>query len=160
MKKIGEFIYPWGFGHYSRMMALNNELPKYLKNEYEIHYSSEGEVYQRLLEKFPSHQQYIHEIKMPTPIDGKVGPSVTLSLLNFFMPISKNPPLLKQIPDYLKKERKLYDKEKFDLVINDGDVGSNILAKNRQITSLFITNQFMPKLWKIIKNSLLIHLTM
>lgn len=148
MKKIGEFIYPWGFGHYSRMMTLNNELPKYLKDEYEIHYSSKGEVYQRLLEKFPSHHQYIHEIKMPTPIDGKVGPSVTLSMLNFFIPVSRNPPLLKQIPDYLKKERKLYDKEKFDLVINDGDVGSNILAKNRQITSLFITNQFMPKLWK------------
>ena len=72
MKKIGEFIYPWGFGHYSRMMALNNELPKYLKDEYEIHYSSKAEVYQRLLEKFPSHHQFIHEIKMPTPIDGKV----------------------------------------------------------------------------------------
>ncbi|KFM15031.1 hypothetical protein AAA799P11_01517, partial [Marine Group I thaumarchaeote SCGC AAA799-P11] len=42
---------------------------------------------------------------------------------------------------------KLYNKEKFDLVINDGDMGSNILAKNRNIPSLFITNQFRPKLY-------------
>lgn len=148
MIKIGEFIYPWGFGHYSRMMALNNKLPDFLKKEYEIHYSSKAEVYQRLLEKFPSQRNFIHEILMPTPIEGQVGPSITLSMINLFIPVSDNPPLLKQIPDYLKAERKLYDKEKFDLVINDGDVGSNVLAKNRQITSLFITNQFIPKLWK------------
>jgi hypothetical protein len=33
-------------------------------------------------------------------------------------------------------------------VINDGDMVSNVLAKNRGITSLFVTNQFRPKLWK------------
>jgi len=148
VKKIGEFIYPWGSGHYTRMMTLNNALNKNMKNEYEIHYSSKAEIYQKLLEKFPTKHHLIHEILMPTPIDGKMGPSVTLSLLNLLLPISKNPPLLKQISDYLKEERKLFDNEKFDLVINDGDMGSNVLAKNRGITSLFITNQFLPKLWK------------
>lgn len=130
------------------MMTLNNDLKKNMKNEYEIHYSSKGEIYQKLLEKFPTKRHLIHEILMPTPIDGKMGPSVTLSMLNLLLPILKNPPLLKQISDYLKEERKLFDKEKFDLVINDGDMGSNVLARNRGITSLFITNQFLPKLWK------------
>ena len=148
MKKIGEFIYPWGSGHYSRIMMLNKSLPKFVKDEYEIHYSSKAEIYQKLLEKFPSQRHFIHEILMPTPIDGKTGPSVTRSMANLLLPISKNPPLLKQISSYLKEERKLYDKEKFDAVINDGDMGSNVLAKNRGITSLFITNQFLPKLWK------------
>ena len=148
MKKIGEFIYPWGSGHYSRMMALNNFLPEYIKDEFEIHYSSKAEIYQKLLDKFPTKRYLIHEILMPTPIEGKMGPSVWLSMLNLLLPISKNPPLFKQISDYLKSERELYDKEKFDLVINDGDMGSNVIAKNREITSLFITNQFLPKLWK------------
>ena len=148
MFKIGEFIYPWGSGHYSRMMRLNNTLPDYITEEYEIHYSSKDHVYQKLLEKFPSKKEYIHEILMPTPIDGKFGPSVSLSMLNLLVPIAKNPPLVRQISSYLKNERKLYDKEKFDLVINDGDMGSNILAHNRNIPSLFITNQFMPRLWK------------
>ena len=148
MKKIGEFIYPWGSGHYSRMMTLNNALKKNVKIDYEIHYSSKAEIYQKLLEKFPTKRHLIHEILMPTPIDGKMGPSLTLSMLNLLLPILKNPPLIKQISDYLKEERKLYDKEKFDLVINDGDMGSNVLAKNRGITSLFVTNQFLPKLWK------------
>jgi hypothetical protein len=130
------------------MMTLNNALKKNMNNEYEIHYSSKAEIYQKLLEKFPTKHHFIHEILMPTPIDGKMGPSVTLSMLNLLLPISKNPPLIKQISDYLKEERKLYDKEKFDLVINDGDMGSNVLAKNRGITSLFVTNQFFPKLWK------------
>jgi hypothetical protein len=48
----------------------------------------------------------------------------------------------------LKDEAKLYNKVGFDLVINDGDMGSNVLAKRRNITSLFVTNQFKPKLWK------------
>ena len=148
MKKIGEFIYPWGSGHYTRMMTLNNALKKNMKNDYEIHYSSKAEIYQKLLKKFPTKSHLIHEILMPTPIDGKMGPSLTLSMLNILLPILKNPPLIKQISDYLKEERKLYDKEKFDLVINDGDMGSNVLAKNRGITSLFVTNQFLPKLWK------------
>jgi hypothetical protein len=148
VKKIGEFIYPWGSGHFTRMMTLNNSLEKNMKNEYEIHYSSKAEIYQKLLEKFPTKRHLIHEILMPTPIDGKMGPSLMLSMLNVLLPILKNPPLIKQISDYLKEERKLYDKEKFDLVINDGDMGSNVLAKNRGITSLFVTNQFLPKLWK------------
>ncbi len=148
MKKIGEFIYPWGSGHYTRMMTLNNALKINMKNEIEIHYSSKAEIYQKLLEEFPNKRHLIHEILMPTPIDGKMGPSLTLSMLNIFLPILKNPPLIKQISDYLKEERRLYDSEKFDLVINDGDMGSNVLAKNRGITSLFITNQFFPRLWK------------
>ena len=148
MKKIGEFIYPWGSGHYSRMMTLNKSLPKFIKEEYEIHYSSKAEIYQKLLEQFPSQRHFIHEILMPTPIDGTMGPSVARSLANVLLPISKNPPLVKQISSYLKEERKLYDTEKFDVVINDGDMGSNVLARNRGITSLFITNQFLPKLWK------------
>ncbi len=147
MYKIGEFIYPWGSGHFSRMMRLNDALPEFL-SDYEIHFSSKDQIYQKLLEKFPSQREHIHEILMPTPIDGKFGPSVFLSLANLLLPIAKQPPLLKQISDYLKKERQLYDTEKFDLVINDGDMGSNVLAKNRNIPSLFITNQFMPKLWK------------
>ena len=59
-----------------------------------------------------------------------------------------NRPLVTQISSYLKEERKYFDKEKFDLVINDGDMGSNVLAKRRNITSIFVTNQFKPKMWK------------
>ena len=148
MLKIGEFIYPWGNGHYTRMMALDQVLPNYIKSEFEVHYSSKGEIYQKLLEKFPTKKQHIHEIFMPTPIDGKRGPSVTRSLWNFLLPVSGNPPLVKQISSYLKKEAKLYDAQKFDLVINDGDVGSNVLAEKRGINCIFVTNQFKPKLWK------------
>jgi len=129
MIKIGEFIYPWGNGHYSRMMRLNSVLPDFVKDEFEIHFSSKAHVYEKLLEKFPNKREQIHEILMPTPIDGKFGPSVSLSMLNLLLPISKNPPLVKQISSYLKDERRLFDKEKFDLVINDGDMGSNVLAK-------------------------------
>ena len=148
MFKIGEFIYPWGSGHYSRMMRLNSILGDHIKSDFEIHYSSKDHVYQKLLEKFPDTKNQIHEILMPTPVDGKFGPSISLSLLNLLFRVKDNPPLLKQIGSYLIQERKLYDKEKFDLVINDGDMGSNILAKNRNIPSLFITNQFRPKLYK------------
>jgi len=119
MIKIGEFIYPWGSGHYSRMMRLNQVLPDYIEN-FEIHFSSKDHVYEKLLEKFPTKREQIHEILMPTPIDGKLGPSVSLSMLNMLLPIAKNPPLVKQISSYLKEERKLYNQEKFDLVINDG----------------------------------------
>lgn len=144
MFKVGEFIYPWGSGHYSRMMRLNEELEKFI--DLEIHYSSKDHVYEKLLKRFPN--GHIHKILMPTPIDGKFGPSLSLSMLNILLPISDNPPLVKQISDYLKQEKILYNKEKFDLVINDGDMGSNVLANNRNIPSLFITNQFMPKLYK------------
>ena len=147
MLKIGEFIYPWGSGHYSRMMRLNEVLGDYIKEGFEVHFSSKDHVYEKLLKKFPDERERIHEILMPTPIDGKFGPSVSMSLMNLLLPISKNPPLVRQIANYLREERKLYNKEKFDLVINDGDMGSNILAKNRNIPSLFITNQFRPKLY-------------
>jgi hypothetical protein len=145
--KIGEFIYPWGSGHYSRMMRLNEVLGDHIKEEFEVHFSSKDHVYEKLLKKFPEQKEKIHEILMPTPIDGKFGPSVTMSLMNLLLPISKNPPLVRQIANYLREERKLYNKERFDLVINDGDMGSNIIAKNRNIPSLFITNQFRPKLY-------------
>jgi len=148
MKKIGEFIYPWGNGHYSRMMRLNDILQEKFGDEIETHYFSKGEIYEKLLEKFPAQKDKIHEVLMPTPIDGKFGPSVSLSMLNVLVPVSNNQPLVTQISSYLKEERKMYDQEKFDLVINDGDMGSNVLANNRGITSIFITNQFLPKLWK------------
>ena len=143
MKKIGEFIYPWGNGHYSRMMKLDEVLPKYLTEEYEMFYFSKGDIYKKLLKKFPDRKKNIYEILMPTPIDGKSGPSVSLSVLNMFFPVGENQSLVNQVKNYLKKEREIYNKEKFDLVINDGDMGSNVLAKNRGITSLFVTNQYL-----------------
>jgi len=148
MKKIGEFIYPWGNGHYSRMMRLNDIIQEDLGDQLETHYFSKGEIYEKLLKKFPYQKDKIHEVLMPTPIDGKFGPSIGLSMLNVLVPISNNQPLVSQISSYLKEERKMYDQEKFDLVINDGDMGSNVLANNRGITSFFVTNQFLPKLWK------------
>ena len=104
MKKIGQFIYPWGNGHYSRMMRLNTVLPNYLTEEPEIFYFSKGEIYEKLLQKFPDKKDNIHEILMPTPIDGKNGPSVPLSLLNLLFPVAKEKALVKQIKHYLKKE--------------------------------------------------------
>lgn len=148
MIKLGEFIYPWGNGHYSRMMALDSALPNYIKDELDVHYSSKGEIYQKLLQKFPKKKNNVHEILMPTPIDGRNGPSVILSMLNFLLPLYGNPPLVKQISSYLKKEAMLYNAQKFDLVINDGDMGSNVLAEKRGIRSVFVTNQFRPKLWR------------
>ena len=148
MKKIGQFIYPWGNGHYTRMMRLDKVLPKYLSEEFDTHYFSKGEIYKKLLERFPDKQNNIHEVLRPTPIDGKVGPSVSRSLLNIFFPVADNHSLVNQVKNYMKKEREFYNKEKFDVVINDGDMGSNVLAKKRGIPSLFVTNQYMPKLWK------------
>ena len=148
MKKIGEFIYPWGNGHYSRMMRLNDAINETVVDEIETHFFSKGEILEKLYKRFPSKKESIHEVLMPTPIDGKFGPSVSLSVLNLLIPVLDNQPLVTQISNYLKEERKFFDNEKFDLVINDGDMGSNVLAKNRGITSLFVTNQFKPKLWK------------
>jgi len=148
MYKIGEFIYPWGSGHFSRMIRFHDAFSDNMKEDFEAHFSSKDHVYQKLLLKFSNQKGKIHNILMPTPIDGKFGPSVSLSLLNFLLPIAQNRPLVNQIIDYLREERKLYNKEKFDLVINDGDMGSNILARNRNIPSLFVTNQFKPKLYK------------
>ena len=146
MAKIGQFIYPWGNGHYSRMVRLNEKLKEMGDNEF--HYFSKGDIYKKLKEKFPDEKENIHEVLMPTPIDGKFGPSLTKSMLNFLLPVDENKPLVTQISSYLKDEAKLYNKIGFDLVINDGDMGSNVLAKRRSITSLFVTNQFKPKLWK------------
>jgi hypothetical protein len=129
-------------------MSLNEELPNFVKEEYEIHYSSKDEIYQKLLRKFPDQKQNIHEILMPTPIDGKYGPSVFLSMLNTVLPMRGQPSVIKQVSSYLKKEAALFDSIGFDLAISDGDMGPNILAKNRNVSSIFVTNQFMPKLWK------------
>jgi len=148
MFKVGEFIYPWGSGHYSRMMRFHEAFSDIMGKKVEFHFASKDHVYQKLVVKFPDKKNQIHNILMPTPIDGKYGPSVFLSMLNFLFPVGGNPSLVNQIANYLREERKLYNKEKFDLVINDGDMGSNILAKNRDIPSLFITNQFKPKLFK------------
>ena len=52
MAKIGQFIYPWGNGHYSRMMRLNEKLKEIGDNEF--HYFSKGDIYEKLLEKFPN----------------------------------------------------------------------------------------------------------
>ena len=144
--KVGQFIYPWGNGHYSRMSRLDHILRK--NKDIDIHYYSGEEICKKILEKFPQNKENIHTITMPTPIDGKTGPSVSKSLLNFLLPIKGKPPLVKQISSYLKKEAQFYDKEKFDIVINDGDIGSNILAQRRNIPSLFITNQFKTRLWR------------
>ena len=146
MAKIGQFIYPWGNGHYSRMMRLNEKLKELGDNEF--HYFSKGDIYKKLLKNFPNEKDNVHEVLMPTPIDGKFGPSLTKSMLNFLLPVEENKPLVTQISSYLKDEAKLYNKIGFDLVINDGDMGSNVLAERRNITSLFVTNQFKPKLWK------------
>ena len=146
MKKIGQFIYPWGNGHFSRMMRLNDVLGDILNDEIEMHFFSKGDILEKLYKKFPTKKENIHEILMPTPIDGKMGPSVTLSMLNLLVPVSDNQPLVTQISSYLKEERKFFDDKKFDLVINDGDMGSNVLANNRDKPSVFVTNQFKPKL--------------
>lgn len=146
MKKIGGFVYPWGNGHYTRMMYLDNAIRKNIGKEIEIHYTSSGEIYQKLLQKF-SEKDRIHRIEMPTPIDGKKGPSVTLSFLNFFLPVAGRPPLVSTVANYLRAEGRLYDQQKFDLTINDGDVGSNVIAKRRDVKAVFVTNQFKPKLW-------------
>lgn len=148
MLKIGEFIYPWGGGHYSRMMRLNDQLKHVIKDDFEVHYCSKGHVYQKLLDRFPSQRDKIHEILMPTPIDGDFGPSITMSMANLLVPVANQPPLLKQIASYLRNEGRLYNREKFDLAINDGDMGSNILADRRNIPSIFVTNQFRPRLYR------------
>jgi uncharacterized protein (TIGR00661 family) len=147
MKKIGGFIYPWGNGHFTRMMNLDKTINNMMKEDIELHYTSSGEIYQKLLQKFPQKKDRIHNIEMPTPIDGRKGPSITLSSLNFLLPVHGKPPLFSVVTNYLRNEGKLYNSQKFDLVINDGDVGSNTIAHRRNIKCIFITNQFRPKLW-------------
>ena len=145
MTKIGQFIYPWGSGHYSRMMHLDYHLRDIL-GDAEFHYCSSDHVYEKLVDRF-GHTDTIHNICMPLPVDGSFGPSIMLSMANLLIPMRDKPPLVKQISDYLKKEGALYNAQKFDLVINDGDIGSNILADRRCIPSMFVTNQFRPKLY-------------
>ncbi|MDE1825985.1 MAG: glycosyltransferase [Thaumarchaeota archaeon] len=147
MKKIGGFINPWGNGHFTRMMALDEVIRQNAGDDLDIHYSSSGEIYQKLLKKFPAKKENLHNITIPTPIDGKCGPSITLSLFNILLPVAGRKPLVSVMAKYLIAEGKLYDKQKFDLVVNDGDVGSNIIAEKRNVKSIFITNQFRPKLW-------------
>lgn len=148
MKKIGGFINPWGNGHFTRMMALDDAIRQNMAGKYDIHYSSGGEIYQKLLKRFSDNKENLHKITIPTPVDGKRGPSVTLSLFNFLVPVAGRPPLVSVMAKYLIEEGKLYDKQKFDLVINDGDIGSNVIAKKRNVKSIFVTNQFKPRLWK------------
>jgi len=145
--KIGQFIYSWGNGHYARMMRLDEELSGMVKDA-EMHYVSKDEIYEKLLKRFPEKRHHIHNIQMPTPIDGRYGPSITLSMMNFLLPVRGNPPLVRQVSSYLKKEAALFNRTGFDLVINDGDMGPNILARNRGIKSIFVTNQFKPRFWK------------
>ncbi|MGC1709544.1 MAG: glycosyltransferase [Nitrosotalea sp.] len=147
MKKIGGFINPWGNGHFTRMMALDDVIHQNVEDDLDIHYSSSGEIYQKLLKRFPAKKENLHNITIPTPIDGKCGPSITLSLFNILLPVAGRQPLVSVMTKYLIAEGKLYDKQKFDLVVNDGDVGSNIIAEKRNVKSIFITNQFRPKLW-------------
>lgn len=150
-KKIGGFINPWGNGHYARTMVLHDAICKYLGQEYnlEIHYASKGDIYQKLSKKFSSDPNVrIHEVSIPTPIDGRYGPSVFNSLMNLLLPLNGNPPLVRQIANYLRKEGGIYDNENFDIVINDGDIGSNVIAEHTNTPSIFVTNQFRPRLWK------------
>jgi hypothetical protein len=58
--KIGEFIYPWGSGHYSRMMRFNESLSDQINEKFEVHFSSKGHVYEKLLKKFPDEKEKIH----------------------------------------------------------------------------------------------------
>ena len=153
--KVGEFVYPWGSGHYTRMVRLNEALEARCGRgggALEAHVASGPPTHGRLLERYGrgggGARYSVHEVRMPTPIDGRLGPSVSRSLLNVLLPVSGRAPLVSQIAGYLREERKIYDSEGFDLVINDGDMGSNVLARNRGIPSLFVTNQFMPRLWR------------
>ncbi len=145
MHKVCEFIYPWGGGHYTRMMRLDSEL-RAMRDDIEFHYASKDPILSRLLARFPDDASRIHEILMPTPIGGESGPSLVRSLLNFAVPVG-GPTLPSRIASYLRAEARLYDREHFDLAINDGDMGSNVIASRRSIRCVFVTNQFRPRLY-------------
>ncbi len=145
MFKVAEFIYPWGGGHYSRMMRLDSEL-RAIRDDIEYHYATRSPIIERLRERLPDAGQNIHEILMPIPIGGSDGPSASRSLLNFFLPIG-GPTLPSQIASFLRAEARLYDTERFDLAINDGDMGSNVIASRRSIPCIFVTNQYKPRLY-------------
>ena len=48
MKKIGQFIYPWGNGHFSRMMRLNDALDEIISDKLEMHFFRKGEILEKL----------------------------------------------------------------------------------------------------------------
>lgn len=127
------------------MMALDAELRR-LRGDLDVHYASKEPILSRLRERFPGAAQNIHEILMPTPIGGASGPSVARSLLNFALPVG-GPTLPSRIASYLRAEARLYDRERFDLAINDGDMGSNVIASRRSIPCAFVTNQYRPRLY-------------
>ena len=64
MRKIAEFIYPWGSGHYSRMTRFHEAFTSVSKDEVEAHFVSKDHVYEKLLKKFPSQKEKIHNILM------------------------------------------------------------------------------------------------
>ena len=145
MPKVCQSIYPWGGGHYARMMKLDARL-RGLAGDLECHYMSSGHVHEKLLGRFPPGR--VHRVEMPVPIDGKEGPSISLSVANLLAPVAGRPPLVSQIAGHLRAEAALFDREKFDLAINDGDMGANVIADRRGIPCLFVTNQFRPRLYR------------
>ncbi|RNJ72016.1 MAG: glycosyltransferase [Thaumarchaeota archaeon S13] len=125
-------------------MALDAEL-RAIRGDLEIHYASKDPILSRLRERLGDGPN-IHEILMPTPIGGRSGPSVARSLLNLALPVG-GPTLPSRIASYLRAEARLYDSEHFDLAINDGDMGSNVIASRRSIPCAFVTNQYRPRLY-------------
>ena len=144
MPKVCQSIYPWGGGHHARMMKLDRRLREL--GEFECHYASGGHVLEKLLAEFAPER--VHRIDMPVPIDGKEGPSIALSVANLLAPVAGRPPLVSQIARHLRAEAALFDRERFDLAINDGDMGANVIADRRAVPSLFVTNQFRPRLYR------------
>lgn len=146
MPKVCECVYPWGGGHYARMSKLDGYLRGIAGERLEAHYASGGRVYEKLRERFPPDR--VHRIDMPVPVDGRGGPSIALSVANLLAPVAGRPPLVSQIAGHLRAEAALFNREKFDLSVNDGDVGANVIADRRSIPSLFVTNQFRPRLYR------------
>ena len=69
MKKIGQFIYPWGNGHYTRMMRLDGVLAKYLNEDFDGGETSfiDGEIKPKTgLAAFMTQHNYLHEAKEAT----------------------------------------------------------------------------------------------
>lgn len=126
------------------MMRLDAEL-RSLRDDIEFHYATKSPIIELLRERFPDAHEHIHEILMPTPIGGASGPSLSKSLFNLFLPVG-GATLPSRIASYLRAEAHLYDREHFDLAINDGDMGSNVIASRRSIPSIFVTNQYKPRL--------------
>ena len=62
MHNIGQFIYPWSSGHFSRMMRFHEAFSDQMKEEFETHSSSKGQIYQKILEKFTNKSDKINNI--------------------------------------------------------------------------------------------------